>query len=214
MGMYDGMDIVPQAAGPVPAAPKAPPGMYDGMALGVEEWYKTQNAFIRTSGSFTTATPLVNGGVQTTADSTCQLHPKDLLWWAQEELLVALGTTMYIAVCRLEQPVRLRNGQMCATAWFGHVAGSFATGHRNAGEIVAVCSDSGIEFENQGIRAEAAHVHCCGDPGGNLTPNGSLDGALVWEALVGPVTDEMWAPGPDEYLTRQYFRGRPVGQCG
>ena len=40
-------------------------GMFSGEALGTEEWYQTQNAWIRTTGSFTTATPLVNGANQT-----------------------------------------------------------------------------------------------------------------------------------------------------
>lgn len=40
-------------------------GMYDGSTLGCDEFYKSQNVFSRTTGSFTTATPLINGANQT-----------------------------------------------------------------------------------------------------------------------------------------------------
>lgn len=40
-------------------------GMFAGEALGTEEWYQTQNAWIRTTGVFTSSTPLVNGANQT-----------------------------------------------------------------------------------------------------------------------------------------------------
>jgi hypothetical protein len=40
-------------------------GMFSGEALGVDEWYKSQNVYSRTTGSFTTATPLVDGANQT-----------------------------------------------------------------------------------------------------------------------------------------------------
>jgi len=40
-------------------------GMFSGQALGVDEWYQSANTWIRTTGSFTTATPTVNGANQT-----------------------------------------------------------------------------------------------------------------------------------------------------
>lgn len=40
-------------------------GMFAGQALGVDEWYQTANTWIRTTGSFTSATPTVNGASQT-----------------------------------------------------------------------------------------------------------------------------------------------------
>lgn len=40
-------------------------GLFSGQNLGTDEWFQTQNSFIRTTGSFTSCTPLVNGASQT-----------------------------------------------------------------------------------------------------------------------------------------------------
>jgi hypothetical protein len=122
--------------------------------------------------------------------------------------LIVGAQFIHVAVYFPDQPLQLANGQMIRAAWFGHVRQDVRAGRVEPGDVIAVSWDSGIRFENNGIQARAAHVHACGDPNGQLSPNGTVDGNLIWEAMTGVRPHEFDAPGPEQYMSGQWIAGR------
>jgi hypothetical protein len=122
---------------------------------------------------------------------------------------------MYFALFLPTTPIRLSNGQQCKAMWFGHVRSDIAVGRVNAGDRICTSYDSGIRFENNGIQARAAHVHCCGSATGTLSMNGDVDGLLVAQALGWQVE---WrgtgGPGPNDYMGGGWIAGKRQSQWG
>ena len=102
-----------------------------------------------------------------------------------------MGTTMHVAVVHAEG---------VAPFMLGHVASGFRSGQRHAGEVVCVCSDSGIEFERLGIDADAAHFHL-------QTTNGQPALPLLRQLGFEPAIVER-IPGPQDYMNRRARSGR------
>jgi hypothetical protein len=121
-----------------------------------------------------------------------------------------LGTPMYTAIITFDQPVPTAAGAAIRVMWFTHVRQDVVFGHRDAGEVIAVCWDSGIEFENVGIVAEASHIHV-GASSSGVDPSGTGDipGLDAVRALgfEPHLVDRI--PGPNDYFTGAWFRGKP-----
>jgi hypothetical protein len=120
-----------------------------------------------------------------------------------------IHTPMYTAIITFDAPVLTANGQAIAVMWFTHVRQDVVFGHRNAGDVIAVCWDSGIEFENLGIVAEAAHIHL-GASSTGIDPmgTGNISGLDAVHAMgyAPRLVDRI--PGPSDYLTGRWFRGK------
>lgn len=122
---------------------------------------------------------------------------------------------MFVAVYWPDAAIRLANGQMLKAAWFGHCRGDVAVGRVDTGGRICTSWDSGIRFENNGITARAAHVHCCGSATGTLSMNGDVDGLLVAQALGWQVEYRgATGPGPNDYMAGNYVAGKPRSQWG
>jgi hypothetical protein len=127
--------------------------------------------------------------------------PDFLAHYADRQDLIA-ASPMFIAVMTPTSPVVI-NGQRLVRFWFGHVQDGFATGPRKAGDRLAYCGNSGIAS----LPGEASHVHCCASTTGTLSPNGDAPGELAarWLGFNPRVT---YVPGPQQYATGQWFRGK------
>ncbi len=123
--------------------------------------------------------------------------------------------TMQVAVFWPDTPIRLSNGQQAHAFWFGHCKPDVPVGRVDVGGRICTSWDSGVRFENNGIQARAAHVHCCGSATGTLSMNGDVDGLLVAQALGWQVE---WrgagGPGPNDYMSGQWIAGKPRSQWG
>lgn len=130
------------------------------------------------------------------------LEPPDFLahYAARADMIAA--SPMYIAVFTPTQPVTI-DGQRVVRVWYGHVQNGFPTGRRQKGDRLALCGNSGIAS----LPGEASHIHCCASGTGNLTPNGDLPGILAVK-LLGRNPRVDYVPGPQQYMTGQWFRGK------
>jgi hypothetical protein len=122
----------------------------------------------------------------------------------QLDAITALGTMMHIAVLTFDQSQQTPGGALARAIWIGHVQDGFPTGRRAAGNLFAVCGRSGIEFAG----CDASHGHLCGTATGQLSPNGDIPGVEV-ARLLGFNPRVTTVPGPQEYMTGQYDRGKP-----
>jgi hypothetical protein len=113
--------------------------------------------------------------------------------------------TMAIAVYWPDAPL---NG--LRALWFGHVRPDIAVGRVEAGQRICTAWDSGVRFEDRGIQARAAHVHCCASATGTLSPNGDVD-SLRAAAAMGWQVEWRGAggPGPEQYLSGLWAAGKP-----
>jgi hypothetical protein len=150
-----------------------------------------------------------NGWLQMTrhGDNGVGIVLNDADWFAHYSTRQALiaASPMFIAVMTPNAPVVV-NGQRIVRFWFGHVQDGFATGQRKAKELLALTGNSGLAS----LPGEASHVHCAASSTGALSPNGDLPGILMakWLGFNPRITR---VPGPSDYATGKFFRGKLRG---
>lgn len=127
---------------------------------------------------------------------------------AEVELIHRLGTSLNTAVFYPEKPlIGPRSGRQIRAFWVSHVDASIPEGDYQPNKLAWIVSDSGLEFERLGIKAEAAHEHWAVSYSGNLTPNGEGDPSELFEFFGWPSQNVVTVPGPQEYLNRRGWRG-------
>jgi hypothetical protein len=131
----------------------------------------------------------------------------------QERALRLLGTQLHIAVFWPEQPLPLPDGRTLRVLWIGHVRSDVPVGPREAGDPLAVCWNSGIEFAvvnpRTGQPIDASHGHVAGSATGRLSPNGDVPGLWVAQ-LLGYRPRVTRVPGPADYASGRWDRGKPI----
>jgi len=121
-----------------------------------------------------------------------------------------IGTAMYTAIITFDAPVPTAAGAAVQVMWFTHVRQDVVFGHRDAGEVIAVCWDSGIELENLGIVAEASHIHVGASSSGvDPASTGDIPALDAVRALGFTPRLVERIPGPNDYLGGAWFRGKP-----
>lgn len=119
-----------------------------------------------------------------------------------------LAQVMNVAVFVPDRPFNTSKGIVKAIG-FGHNRNGTVQGHMMKGTKFGESGASGIQFERAGVTyARAAHVHATAFISGQLSPNGDVDGAVVFEIMGWKGTNVGFVPGPTHYFTGNYCAGR------
>lgn len=126
----------------------------------------------------------------------------ELLRYYSDPMNLLAAGPMIISVATPNVPVTI-NGYRAVRFWYGHVQDGFGLGRRLNGDMLFRCGTSGLES----LPGEPGHVHCCASATGQLTPNGDLPG-IIAAKWVGRNPRVTWVPGPQQYMTGRYYRGK------